>query len=46
MARALTHAWGGMFSAAEKYNRHVAFIAAWGSGAAGEWIATSSPRMR
>ena len=29
VARALTHAWGGMFSAAEKYNRHVAFIAAW-----------------
>ena len=35
VARALTHAWGGMFSAAEKYNRHVAFIAAWESGAAG-----------
>ena len=45
VARALTHAWGGMFSAAEKYNRHVAFIAAW-EVAPPEWIATSSPRMR
>ena len=27
--RSLTQAWGGLFSMAEKYNRHVAFMAAW-----------------
>lgn len=29
VTRSLTQAWGMLFGAAEKYNRHVAFIAAW-----------------
>ena len=29
VTRSLTQAWGMFFGAAEKYNRHVAFIAAW-----------------
>ncbi|MGL4264466.1 MAG: PLxRFG domain-containing protein, partial [Afipia sp.] len=29
VTRAATQAWGSLFGAAEKYNRHVAFIAAW-----------------
>jgi len=29
VGRAFTQAWGSLFGAAEKYNRHVAFIAAW-----------------
>lgn len=29
VARSFTQAWGGFFGMAEKYNRHVAFMAAW-----------------
>lgn len=35
VARALTQGWGSLFGAAEKYNRHVAFIAAWEAAPAG-----------
>ena len=35
VGRAFMQAWGSMFGAAEKYNRHVAFMAAWDMAPAG-----------